>query len=956
MRRQFETWFEGLIIGGVLLLLALLGLALTHWGLFEAMENVALDVLLQLRAKQYTPSEDIVVLAMDHQTVAYARENPQLGIKSRILPRRYLAQIADYVRRQGARAMVFDVEFKLPQTPQDDQALRRALSKFPRGSLFLAARADTPLEDAYPLFKTTVQVPGLAIPLPGGYVLPLTQETQEVPRTAQATRQDQRTLVDHLLTPQWFVRQERLAYVSERLAGGKASEENVQRVSLPLAMLANAFWRPQTLAAWGNQPHPYSIPPATPSALAALRTAAVNAWVSPAGSAGADYAEQASSSLAQRLYEPYERDMCLRQNYGRFYDRQEGYLAFLQREGLPVRVPPGVSPQSRRAIAYCFADSVQADFQLPNAHLGITNVLYERDSFERTAPVLKRLYNGSYHTYLGIRPALALLGSRDIVFDDQTFRVDGRVIPLHKHQNVMINWRDPARLPVQIISRAYTEMLQQAQDLGPVARLNAALPPALRLNSYAMARYGFLPRTSAAMFAPDSLLASWQAQADQARAFYASRPNEPTRRYLLGAPADFGYLNQMRLEKVDYQPALGNAHLYRKISVSDVLRQLAPQPPSAPTRAEPIYRLDGMPNSGTFSFKDKIVIYGDTMDDIHRTPMGRIFGPEVVATVLDMMLHDRKFVDFSSPGICFTIALLICVPMVWICLKLDGLPTIACIALLMIAGYFLGAVGFFLNGPVSVSYYTYLLGPLLLLLLALMGALTYRHVVQNRERRMLTDAFSRYVSPQLMSAILNEPARVMDNLKGGKQELTVLFADLRNFTSTFEDEDPETMVAQLNEYFDVMTNIILAHQGTYDKYMGDAIMAFFGAPVPFSDHARKACQAALAMCEALNDLNAKWVAEGKAELGIGVGLSTGEMFVGNFGSQRIKNFTVMGSAVNLGARLEAYTREAGMPVVISQRTFEQAQPDVQAKPLGDIRVKGFSGPVQAFGLLSAKDG
>jgi adenylate cyclase len=202
-----------------------------------------------------------------------------------------------------------------------------------------------------------------------------------------------------------------------------------------------------------------------------------------------------------------------------------------------------------------------------------------------------------------------------------------------------------------------------------------------------------------------------------------------------------------------------------------------------------------------------------------------------------------------------------------------------------------------------------------------------------------------------MGEIVKNPAKAMDNLKGGKKELTVLFSDLQEFTQKFENADPELMVSQLNEYFDVMTEIILKHGGTYDKYMGDSIMAFFGAPADLPEHAKMACKAAVEMQNALLVLNKSWAAAGSIVLSHGIGISSGEMFVGNFGSRNIKNFTVMGSNVNLGSRLETYTRVAHWPIIISVRTLELAgEAGMKTKDLGLIQVKGFSTRVQIYGL------
>ncbi len=232
----------------------------------------------------------------------------------------------------------------------------------------------------------------------------------------------------------------------------------------------------------------------------------------------------------------------------------------------------------------------------------------------------------------------------------------------------------------------------------------------------------------------------------------------------------------------------------------------------------------------------------------------------------------------------------------------------------------------------------------------LVTGIMYRYYIHDREKHQLTNVFSKYVSPQVMDQILADPEKSLDNLSGTRRELTVLFADLQGFTRHFEREAPEAMVNQLNDFFTAMMRVILKHQGTYDKFMGDAVMAFFGAPTDIGNHAAKACAAALEMQSALVTLNAQWEAMGIPPLKLGVGLSTGEMVVGNFGSEDLKNITVMGTPVNLGARLEALTRVVNCPIVISERTRIMAGEAITVRSLGAHVIKGITEPVQVYSL------
>jgi adenylate cyclase len=342
----------------------------------------------------------------------------------------------------------------------------------------------------------------------------------------------------------------------------------------------------------------------------------------------------------------------------------------------------------------------------------------------------------------------------------------------------------------------------------------------------------------------------------------------------------------------------------------------------------------------------------NTVTDIHRTPMSNtMFGPEVVAAVLDMFLHDDTFIQKPSPILQGVLVGVIAVGIAASIITFENLSIGFSIGIILIILYWLINLMLF----VYLGFWLDLLVPFFVHAFSLTAATLYRYYIHDQEKHHLTNVFSKYVSPQIMSEIVKNPEKALDNLKGGKKELTVLFSDLKGFTHQFENADPELMVSQLNEYFDVMTEIILSNGGTYDKYMGDSIMAFFGAPTDMPDHAQMACKAALEMQRALDELNSKWKDEASRILSHGIGISSGEMFVGNFGSKNIKNFTVMGSNVNLGSRLEAYTRIAHWPIIISTRTMELAGNIIKTRDLGKIRVKGFTEVVQIYGLEDIAD-
>jgi adenylate cyclase len=188
-------------------------------------------------------------------------------------------------------------------------------------------------------------------------------------------------------------------------------------------------------------------------------------------------------------------------------------------------------------------------------------------------------------------------------------------------------------------------------------------------------------------------------------------------------------------------------------------------------------------------------------------------------------------------------------------------------------------------------------------------------------------------------------------LGGQRREMTVLFSDIRGFTTVTERGEPEAIVETLNDYFTRMVELVFLHKGTLDKFVGDMVMALFGAPLDDQDHADHAVQAALDMVTALGVLNDRWKAAGRPTLDLGIGINTGPMIAGNIGSEAIMSYTVIGDAVNLGARLESLNKEYGTRIIISDATRRQLKGQYDLRPLGDVVVKGRSQAVAIFEVV-----
>lgn len=234
------------------------------------------------------------------------------------------------------------------------------------------------------------------------------------------------------------------------------------------------------------------------------------------------------------------------------------------------------------------------------------------------------------------------------------------------------------------------------------------------------------------------------------------------------------------------------------------------------------------------------------------------------------------------------------------------------------------------------------------------GGLTiYRYFTEEKERRKIKKTFEHYLSPQVIQVLLEHPEQL--KLGGERKVLTVLFSDIRDFTPKSERLPPEKVVQLLNDYFTAMTEIIFKYEGTVDKFMGDAIMAIFGAPLPQEDHAQRACFTALEMIQALEGHKKEWCQKyGLDDFKIGIGIHTGEMAIGNMGSLKRFNYTAIGDSVNLASRLETLTKEYNVPIIISEMHYQMVKEKVMVKELGEVKVKGKQESTRIFELTGRK--
>jgi adenylate cyclase len=344
------------------------------------------------------------------------------------------------------------------------------------------------------------------------------------------------------------------------------------------------------------------------------------------------------------------------------------------------------------------------------------------------------------------------------------------------------------------------------------------------------------------------------------------------------------------------------------------------------------------------TFRDKIVLIGATaigIYDLRVTPYStNMAGIEKHANVTDNILRGdflRRAMDLDIPLIiAFTLVLGILLPRL-------GARAGAVLIIILIGSYtgfvhyLFAAKGIWFSWvyPASALFFCYT------------TSTAYRFFTEERRARDIRKMFSSYVSKRIVDELIRDPSKM--KLGGERKELTVLFSDIRGFTTFSEQHQPEEVVSELNEYLGAMTNIVFEHDGTLDKFVGDAVMAFWGAPLDQPDHAARAVTCALAMIGKLEELQGKWAAEGKHIIDIGIGINSGVMVVGNMGAEGKKmDFTVIGDHVNLAARVEGLTRQYNSHIIITEFTYAKVRDLIRVKELGSVTVKGKQKPVVVY--------
>lgn len=351
-------------------------------------------------------------------------------------------------------------------------------------------------------------------------------------------------------------------------------------------------------------------------------------------------------------------------------------------------------------------------------------------------------------------------------------------------------------------------------------------------------------------------------------------------------------------------------------------------------------------------FKDKIVVLGANvpagtgLNDNKNSPiLANHPGVDIQATAIDNIVNN-DFLNVIPQSVNFLITLFGML-IVYLAIRLCNLSkSIMAVTSLFLGYLFISATCFYFNVVVNV------ITPLVMFTMMTIFAYTHKYVIENRNKEKVKSAMGKYMSNDVMQNVVKN----IDNLGlGGKKSIvTVLFADIRGFTSMSEKMSAQQVSEILNEYFSEMEPIITKYNGIINKFIGDAIMAVFGEPIQDEKHAQNAVKCAYEMLNRVRKLHKKWSREGKPEIEIGIGINTGEVFIGNIGSVNRMEYTVIGDTVNLASRLESYNKIYQTKMLISASTYKEVRTFVDVIKIPEVQIRGKANKIDIYEVLKVK--
>jgi len=395
---------------------------------------------------------------------------------------------------------------------------------------------------------------------------------------------------------------------------------------------------------------------------------------------------------------------------------------------------------------------------------------------------------------------------------------------------------------------------------------------------------------------------------------------------------------------INYTGAAGNFPTYSLANILDDKNFNLPDM-DEDTDIFDIYKESGI-------FKNKIVYIGASADELQDNKFTPFFnydgikqkmpGVEMHANALHTIINNDYIYPVSSLGV-FLVVLLMAILVLYISMKFK--PLIGLFAGLGIALVYLGVcILVFVNQNTWIPF----VFPMMCFSMSYGVIIVYRTLIEQKEKGRYRKTFQQYVARSVVDTMLS--AGELPKFGGERKVLTVLFSDIRSFTTYSEKYPPEVVVQRLTEYLSSMVDVVFQQGGTLDKFVGDELMALFGAPYYYKDHAERACNTALEMISKLRHIQKKWSQKQLEYFQIGIGINTGKVIVGNLGSIQLFDYTVIGDEVNLGARLEGANKQYNTTIIISESTYEEVKNKAIARELDNVRVKGKKRPVKIYEL------
>lgn len=350
-----------------------------------------------------------------------------------------------------------------------------------------------------------------------------------------------------------------------------------------------------------------------------------------------------------------------------------------------------------------------------------------------------------------------------------------------------------------------------------------------------------------------------------------------------------------------------------------------------------------------FLVDGKIVLIGEVAEVSHdefETPVGNVYGVNIIANTIASILKGGPL-QAASTTVEVLVALITMIALLATRALANPLPrNLASLAIVIIYCVVISQIYVHMGLVISMSYV------LLASILSITMINARFYLSEMGQKALIKDAFGQYLSPKVVNDLVKDPDKL--SLGGEEREMTAYFSDIAGFSTFSENMTPSELVLVLNEYLTEMCNIIVSSEGTIDKFEGDAVIAFWGAPAIQEDHAKLACLASIEMNKSVHILRDKWITEGRPAIKVRMGLNSGRMVVGNMGSAQRMDYTMMGDAVNLAARLEGANKFYGSDLMVSDATYQQAKDHVDARLLDTLRVVGKNEPITVWQLLERK--